>query len=164
MDKIYETVMLSSVLEDDDRFRRIIDEAIESGDVPAFDAYVKESKKSKQARIKAARDEGQEAEEYAKELGVHDKLFGKKDGKAKGKGKKDNSEDALAALIKRRQEDRGASFLDSLAEKYGAKPKKSKKRTAGDDDDEPSEEAFQAAAARLNSRKGTEAKSKRSKR
>jgi DnaJ family protein C protein 9 len=89
---------------------------------------------------------------------VHDKLFGgdKKSKKKKGKG---NSEDDLAALIQKRQQDRSESFLDHLAEKYGAKEskgkgKKGKKRPV---EDEPPEEAFQAAASRL---KG----SKRSKR
>jgi DnaJ homolog subfamily C member 9 len=145
MDAVYEAVMLSNILEDDDRFRRIIDDAIASGDVPAFPAYTKESKKSRNARLQAARAEAGEAEEYAKELGIHDKLFGKK----KGKGK---SEDDLAALIKRNQQNR-ASFLDDLTAKYGAtsKPKKGKKRHV--EEEEPSEEAFQAAAARLKKNK-----------
>ncbi|KAG4222258.1 hypothetical protein PC116_g29267 [Phytophthora cactorum] len=149
MDKIYESVMLSDVLEDDERFRAIIDEAIANKDVPAFKAYTQESKKSKEARIKAAQKESVEAEEYAKELGVHDKLFGKKDKKdGKGKGKKGSSEDDLAALIRSNQQGR-ANFLDNLAAKYGATPgaKKGKKRASPEE--EPSEEAFQAAAARL---------------
>lgn len=143
MIKIYETVMLSNVLEDDERFRKIIDEAIASGDVPSFKKYTHESQKSKEARIKHAKQEAGEAEEYAKELGVHDKLFGKKH-----KTKKDSEAD-LAALIRRNQDSRG-SFLDNLAEKYGAAPKskgKGNKRVL--DEDEPDEEAFQAAAARL---------------
>ncbi|KAI1141521.1 DnaJ domain-containing protein [Hypoxylon sp. FL0543] len=146
MDKIYESVMLSDVLEDDERFRAIIDEAIANKDVPAFKAYTKESKKSKEARIKAAKQESTEAEEYAKELGVHDKLFGKKDNK--GKSKKGSSEDDLAALIRSNQKSR-SNFLDNLAAKYGAtsSPKKGRKRASPEE--EPSEEAFQAAAARL---------------
>ncbi|KAI1267921.1 hypothetical protein F5Y18DRAFT_415468 [Xylariaceae sp. FL1019] len=153
MDAIYEHVMLSNVLKDDERFRSIIDEAIASKDVPAFKAYTKESKKSKQARIKAAKDEANEAEEYAKELGVHDKLFEKKGEKDK-KGKKKGDEDALAALIQRRGQDRKQAadhFLDNLAAKYGAtssSAKKGRKRRA-EAADEPSEEAFQAAAAKL---------------
>ncbi|RWA12333.1 hypothetical protein EKO27_g2787 [Xylaria grammica] len=145
MDAIYETVMLSDVLKDDERFRKVIDDAISSKDVPAFKAYVKESKKSRQARIKAAKGEAAEAEAYAEELGIHDKLFGDK----KGKKKKGSSEDELAALIRRNQQGR-ASFLDNLEAKYSAAPatgKRGKKRRA--DEDEPSEEAFQAAAARL---------------
>lgn len=148
MDKVYESVMLSDVLEDDERFRAIIDEAIANKDVPAFKAYTQESKKSKEARVKAAKKESVEAEEYAKELGVHDKLFGKKDNKdGKSKSKKGSSEDDLAALIRRNQQGR-SNFLDNLAAKYGAAPsaKKGKKRASPE---EPSEEAFQAAAARL---------------
>ncbi|KAI0872134.1 hypothetical protein GGS24DRAFT_491694 [Hypoxylon argillaceum] len=125
MDAIYETVMLSDVLQDDERFRKIIDNAIASKDVPALKAYTKESKRSRQARIKAAKSEATEAEEHAKELGVHDKLFGNKKGK-----KKESSEDALAALIRRNQQGR-ESFLDNLAAKYTSAPttgKRGKKR------------------------------------
>ncbi|KAI0382145.1 DnaJ domain-containing protein [Hypomontagnella monticulosa] len=144
MGKLYQSVMLSDILEDDERFRAIIDEAIASEDVPAFKAYTHESKKSKEARFRAAQREGTEAEEYAKKLGVHDKLFGNKDGKGKGK-KKESPEDDLAALILRNQQARGNIF-DNIAAKYGAAPttKKGKKRVQ-----EPTEEEFQAAAARL---------------
>jgi DnaJ homolog subfamily C member 9 len=149
MDKIYETVMLSNVLEDDERFRSIIDAAIAEEDVPKFKKYKNESQAKKDARVKRARQEAGEAEEYAKELGVHDKLFGKKN-----KSKKDSEAD-LAALIRMRQDGR-ASFLDNLAEKYGAVPKTKKKgkKRAVSDEDEPDEEAFQAAAAKLKKRKG----------
>ncbi|KAG8671634.1 hypothetical protein FPOAC2_04982 [Fusarium poae] len=156
MDALYEKVILSNVLEDDERFRDIINKAIKSKKVPSFPAYAKETKKKREGRVKKAREEATEAEDYAKELGVHDKLFGDKKGKKKSKGK-GSSEDDLAALIQKRQKDRSESFLDHLAEKYGAKEsggKKGKKRPV---EDEPSEEAFQAAASRL---KG----SKRSKR
>jgi DnaJ family protein C protein 9 len=159
MNKIYETVMLSNVLDDDERFRGIIDGAIASGDVPSFRKYTHESEKSKEARINMAKREAGEAEEYAKELGVHDKLFGKKK-----KTKKDGEAD-LAALIQRNQDQR-SSFLDNLAEKYGAAPKsKSKKRKKGWlEDEEPDEEAFQAAAARLGKPKAKANGAKKTKR
>ncbi len=126
-----------------------IDEAIEKGDVQAHKAYTNESAKAKEGRMKAARREAREAEEHAKKSGVHEKLSWKKDGKS--------SENALAALIQKRQAGR-SSFLDNLEAKYAAQEKKSKgkkgkKRGSEDDEDEeggmPSEEAFQAAAARL---------------
>lgn len=155
MDAVYEGVMLSNVLEDDERFRGIIDKAIEEGEVEGYKAYTKETKKRRNERLRAAKAEASEAQEYAKELGVHDELFGEDGGggpakgkKAKeGKKKKDDSEDALAALIKRNQQTR-AGFLDSLEEKYApqGKTKKGRKRRV---EEEPSEEAFQAAAARL---------------
>ncbi|ETS78014.1 hypothetical protein PFICI_10076 [Pestalotiopsis fici W106-1] len=137
MDKVYEVVMLSNVLEDDERFRAIIDEAIASKDVKAFKAYTNESKKSKDARVSSARAEATEAEEYAKELGVHDKLFNKK----KGKKEKKDPEAGLAALIQSRQKSR-AGFFDSLEAKYGGGPSGM-----------PSEEEFQAASRKLGKRK-----------
>lgn len=147
MDAIFENVILSDVLQDEERFRKIIDAAIKEKDVPSFPAYVKESKAKRAARVRRAKEEAGEAEEYAKELGVHDEIFGKN-----GKKSKKSSEDSLAALIQKRQQSRSESFLDNLAEKYGAVPKgkKSKKRAA---EEEPDEEAFQAAAAKLKQKK-----------
>ncbi|KAK8085124.1 chaperone dnaJ 6 [Apiospora hydei] len=139
MDVVYERVMLSDVLEDDARFRAIIDEAIEGEDVPAFKAYTKETKKSKKARVDAAKGEANEAEEYAKELGIHDKLFGGgQDGGSGGsstakkgkKSKKDSSEDALAALIRGKQQSREAQqndFFAGLEAKYGGGSKKARR-------------------------------------
>lgn len=177
MDVVYECVMLSNVLQDDERFRRYIDAAIAAGDVKAFKKYTKESAAKKAARVEDAKGEAGEAEEYAKELGVHDKLFGSggaAKGKGKGKGKskgKESGEDALAAIIMGRQKERGDAFLDQLAEKYGAgaSSKKGKKgKQAVQDHEEPDEEAFQAAAARLGKKKASEdvapKASKRSKR
>ncbi len=125
MDGVYETVMLSSVLEDDARFREIIDAAIKAKEVPRFDAYAKETKKARQARARAAKKESREADELAKELGVYEKLRGG------GKKSQKDSEADLAALIQRNQAAR-AGALDRLAEKYGAVPKasKGKKRSA----------------------------------
>ncbi|PHH75541.1 hypothetical protein CDD80_2296 [Ophiocordyceps camponoti-rufipedis] len=144
MDGVYSTVMLSNVTSDDARFRRIIDEAIDAGDVEAFTAYTKESKKKRAARLKAATAEEAEAEDYAKELGVHDELFGDKK-----KKKANSSEDGLAALIQKRQQDRSANLIDRLTQKYVKKGTKSKKREL---EEEPSEEAFEEAAGRLKKR------------
>ena len=147
MDQLYGTVMLSDVLEDDDRFRAIIDEAIASGDVEAFPAYANETKKARQARIKNARREaqreGKEAEEYAKKLGVHDKLFGS----GKKKSAKDSEAD-LAALIRRNQQGR-AGALDMLAEKYGAVPKGKGGKKRHIEEPDIDEEEFQAIQARM---------------
>lgn len=164
MDGIYEDVMLSNVLEDDDRFRAIIDLAIDEGRVDPLRAYTHESKGSQKERLRAARAEATEAEDYARELGVHDKLFGgeggakgaaKGKGKAKGKAKgKEDGEDALAALIRGRQKERGEDFLSRLADKYAGGSKKSKAKRKVEE--EPDEEAFQAAAARLGKKKASE--------
>ncbi|KAK4148774.1 hypothetical protein C8A00DRAFT_38641, partial [Chaetomidium leptoderma] len=151
MDGVYESVMLSNVLEDDTRFREVIDAAIEAEEVPRFDAYAKETKKSKNARVKAAKKEAQEADELAKELGVYDKLRGG----GKKKSQKD-SEAGLAALIQRNQASR-MSALDKLAEKYGAVPKAGKggKKRAAKELEEPdiSEKQFQAIQAGMKTKK-----------
>lgn len=159
MDGIYERVILSDVLQDDERIREVIDKAIEDDDVPDYRAYSKETKRKREARLRRARTEGQkeerEAEEYAKELGVHDKLFGNKGSKGKKAGKaKAGSEDALAALIQKRQQDRsGDNFLDRLAEKYGASSKGKKGKKRASPPDEPPEELFQAAKTQHEARK-----------
>ena len=145
MDKIYETVMLSNVLEDDERIRKVIGDAITSGDVEAYKKFTKESKKSKQARIKAAQGEAKEADELAKELGVYDKLRGKKN--------KKDSEASLAALIQRNQASRSSAF-DKLVEKYGSKPAKatkSGKKRGTKELEEPdiSDEQFEAIQAKM---------------
>ncbi|EPS42740.1 hypothetical protein H072_3264 [Dactylellina haptotyla CBS 200.50] len=134
MDKLFENVILSDPIADETRFRKIIDAAIKEGEVEAHSAYVNEPKKARQARRKNAEKESKEAMDYAKELGVYDKLFGK-DAKqqdveevddeeepatasrgkkkavtAKKKKKESNPEDdpnhPLAALIRSRQNDR----------------------------------------------------------
>lgn len=150
MDGVYESVMLSNVLEDDARFREVIDAAIKAKEVPRFDVYAKETKKSRQARVKAAKSEAREADELAKELGVYDKLRG--DGKKKSKK---DSEAGLAALIQRNQSSR-MNALDKLAEKYGAVPKagKGKKRGAKElEEPDISEEQFQAIQAGMKKKK-----------
>ncbi|EAQ85105.1 hypothetical protein CHGG_09119 [Chaetomium globosum CBS 148.51] len=150
MDGVYESVMLSNVLEDDARFREVIDAAIKAKEVLRFDVYAKETKKSRQARVKAAKSEAREADELAKELGVYDKLRG--DGKKKSKK---DSEAGLAALIQRNQSSR-MSALDKLAEKYGAVPKagKGKKRGAKElEEPDISEEQFQAIQAGMKKKK-----------
>ena len=71
MDEIYEHVMLSDVLDDDARFRAIIDKAIEEGEVIKYKAYSQETSSSRKKRTKKAREEAKEAEAYAKELNQH---------------------------------------------------------------------------------------------
>lgn len=150
MDAIYDTVMLSNVLDDDERFRGIIDQAIADEEVEDFARYSKEPEKKKQQRVKKAQKEAREAEKLGKE--IEDKK--KKKAGATGKSSKAAAnEDDLLAIITKRQQDRGAGFLARLEEKY-AQP--GKKRGI---DDEPSEEAFAAVGAR----KGTKPKAKRTK-
>lgn len=140
MNTVYEEIMCSNVLDDDERFREIIDEAIADKQVTAWKKYKKETAAQKRKRLDKAKKEESEAMDLAQELGVADKLFGK--GKTNSKKKKDDASD-LAALIQQRQKGREDAFFDRLEAKYGGEAKKSakgKKRTAMD---EPPEEAFE---------------------
>ncbi len=138
MDAVYEEIMCSNVLEDDERFRQIIEDAIDKKEATAWKKYKKETAFQRRKRVKRAEQEEVEAREYAEELGVADKLFGRK--KTNGKKKDDISD--LAALIQQRQKGRENAFFDSLEAKYGGekKPGKGKKRPTVD---EPPEEAFE---------------------
>ncbi|KAK4545980.1 hypothetical protein LTR36_002544 [Oleoguttula mirabilis] len=146
MDKLYQDVMLSDVLEDDERFRAIIDKAIEDEEVEGHKKYTHESEKSRKARITTARKrkaiDAKDAEKAAKEL--EEEATSKK-GRSKG-GKKGDTAD-LAALIQQRQKGRAEGFFEHLEDKYAVAPsakpgKKGSKRAAPVEVDEPSEEAF----------------------
>lgn len=73
MSRIYEEVMLSNCLNDEERFQQLIRDAIDSDEVSGYDAFLKETEKSKQRRIERARKEAKEAEAHAEELGLHKK-------------------------------------------------------------------------------------------
>lgn len=168
MDTVYEEVMLSDFRQDDERFRAIIDEAIELGEVDSYATYRNENSVKRERRRCKINKEAREAKELAMKLGVHDKLFGghafgddgtndppqmlgsKKTRKTNVSTKAKVSNANLAALIQSRQGDRTRQdiFLDQLAEKYGAKVSKKGKTCANID--EPPEDAFRATAARLN--------------
>ena len=152
MEVVFEEVMFSSVLDDENRFRSIIDKAIAGKDVQPYDAYTKESASVREKLHAAAKREAAEAEEYAKELGIHDQLFGS--GKAqkgrKKNSKKEDDEAGLAALIQQKQQNRASNFLENLEAKY-TQPKRGKKRSAKE---EPDEEEFQKTADRMKKRRG----------
>ena len=126
--------MASSVLDDEDRFISIIDTAIKAKEVKTYPQWKKDVKDSKgrEKRRQAAKGEAAEAEELAKELGVHDKIFGSGDdaGKKGGKGKKKAGkvnedgvdEDALKELIQSRHSKNNTmnSLIEKLESKYGA--------------------------------------------
>ncbi|KAF7845959.1 hypothetical protein BT93_L5803 [Corymbia citriodora subsp. variegata] len=124
LDYIYETIMFSNVLVDDERFRDTIYEALETGKYNYYPAWYKEDGRKTRKRRKLARKEAREAEALAKELGVQDELL--------SKGKNGSGDDALKALIRTRQRDRGSNFLANLEAKYGGKRKA----------EEPPEEMF----------------------
>lgn len=157
MDRVYESIMLCNVLDDDDRFRTIINKAIADGEVENYKKYSEESDSKRQQRVKAAQKEAQEAEQLAKEI-EDKKAKSKKGGGAAKKKKtaiKDNPMDdnSLVAMIQQRQANRAGAFFDSLEEKYA--PKGGQKKRGAAQVDEPPEEAFAATAARKTSNKKT---------
>ncbi|KAK8169323.1 hypothetical protein IWX90DRAFT_485290 [Phyllosticta citrichinensis] len=137
MNKIYQVVMLSNPLEDEERFRAIIDAAIAEKAIEPERYYTEESERSRQRRLEQAEKQRQEALEEG------DKI------KKKANKKKDapDSLGDLAAMIQRRQRGRSSNFLDDLEAKYAPKPKKGNKRQTPMD--EPPEEAFERTASRL---------------
>lgn len=135
--------MLSNVLDDEDRFRSIIDAEIQAGNVEGYDAYINEPEKKRQARRKQAERDAREAERHAEDLGLNGH---KRAGKKKGSG----GENDLAAMIQQRQKGRAATFLDDLEAKYAAPKTKSKKKRPLE---EPSEEAFKQMGARSKKQK-----------
>jgi DnaJ family protein C protein 9 len=151
LDGIYESVMLSNVLDDDERFRAIIDEAIAAGEVERYDNYTEESEAKRDRRVKRAKKEAKEAEKMSKKMENDKKKKAAKASKGSAGG-----EDDLLALITKRQQQRGQGFLAHLEEKY-AQPNGKKRGPP----DEPSEEAFAAVGARKS--KDAKTKSKKSK-
>ncbi|KAL4920176.1 DnaJ domain-containing protein [Aspergillus aurantiobrunneus] len=153
LDRVYESVMLCNVLDDDDRFRAMIDKAIEKGTATGYKMYTEEPEDKRKQRLKRAQKEAKEAVKLAKQLEKQ-----KEGGKAKAGSRKSNKGSALenndlAALIQQRQASRAESFFDRLEAKYSPS---GKKRVAMD---EPPEEAFEATAARRSSKK-TKSKTK----
>ncbi|KAJ5899296.1 hypothetical protein N7495_004040 [Penicillium taxi] len=136
MGKIYQSIMLSNPLDDEHRFREIIDKAIADGEVDSFKAYVKESAKSRAGRLKTARTNAKEAEQSKKEFA------------AKKKAASKPASDSLAALIANRHATRESdNFISRIEQKYGGGKKRKCKEPL-----EPSEEAFAAVAARKRSK------------
>jgi DnaJ family protein C protein 9 len=120
MDDIYEHIMLSNALDDDERFRAIIDQAIKDEEVPPFKAYTQETPTSRKKRAKKAGKEAEEAEAYAKELNLPASFFGGTDEKPKDtKGiKKQKKDDSLKTMIQNRQNQRQQTFFSALEAKY----------------------------------------------
>ncbi|XP_065495449.1 dnaJ homolog subfamily C member 9 [Caloenas nicobarica] len=112
MDRIMESVLCADYT-DEPRIRKIIEKAIDSGEVPSYKAFVKESKQKMIARKRRAEKEAREAEKTKEELGL-------------------GGEDDLKALIQSRNKDRKKEMDDFLAQleaKYGNNAKKGGKKT-----------------------------------
>ncbi|KAF2744657.1 DnaJ-domain-containing protein [Sporormia fimetaria CBS 119925] len=146
LDKVYDYVMLSDVLEDDDRFIGIIEDAVKEGAVERYAVFEKEKDRARREKVKEA--ERKRRAEWDKKHGSTKEAAEK--AKAKTKGKKNDTGGGLAdlaALIQQRRKNDG-DILARLEAKYAPKSGRSKKR-ATPMDDEPSEAAFQAAQKKM---------------
>jgi DnaJ family protein C protein 9 len=155
---VYQLVMLSDILEDDDRFRKILDEEITNGNIKSFPAYQKETdatrQKAKDAEVKRRENyDNLEAKKNGEETAK-----GKANGKGKPKSKKAGGAGDmadLAALIQQRQKARSGGFFDQLEAKYAPKSRGSKRSTPME---EPPEELFEANRAAKKPKRSTRAK------
>lgn len=151
MEGVFEEVMLSDVLEDEERFRGIIEGAIREGEVEGFEKFTMETEKKREARMKKARKEKEreadEAEEAEREMQEEEEGSGMKRKKPTKKSAKDDGLGDLAALIQQRQKGRAENFFDDLEAKYAPKGKKSGTKRA-EPMDEPPEEAFSKSRAK----------------
>jgi DnaJ family protein C protein 9 len=141
LEVVYELVMLSDILEDDDRFRSILDEEIANGNIESFPAYERETDATRQKVKDSTRKARADFDKrQAKKAAAEEKANGKSNGKAKPKSKTDDMA-GLAALIQQRQKARAGGFFDTLEAKYAPKSRGSKRSTPMD---EPPEELFEA--------------------
>lgn len=181
LETILSNIMCSSI-DDEDRFISIINDLIKSKVLTSTGEWknsIKDTKAKAKRREKATK-EAAEAEAYAKELGVHDKLFGdgskkssqtsKEKGKAT-KGEGDDDMESLRSLIQSKQANRMDSLIDSLEAKYSAQEKekkaakgakasgKGKKRAEAEI--EPTDEEFEKIQKEMDARRVSEGNKKR---
>jgi DnaJ family protein C protein 9 len=144
MKKLYESVMFSEPWVDEERFRGMIDSAIEEEEVQNYKQYKDETEAQRKTRIDKARKWAErEAAELEEETKKREKDGAKKQGKA---AKKTGGMDELAALIQQRQKARAGGFFEHLEEKFAPR---GKKRVS-----EPPEEAFAKGREGMGSERG----------
>ncbi|KAH4942712.1 hypothetical protein HBI42_043380 [Parastagonospora nodorum] len=151
LNRMYELVMLSDILEDDDRFRQILDEEIANGNIDALPAYERETDETRQTAKDAEKKRREDYDKREASKNEPQTVKGKANGKAKPKSKKGGADDmaGLAALIQQRQKARAGNFFDALEDKYAPKSRGSKRSTPMD---EPLEELFEANRAKKSKR------------
>jgi DnaJ homolog subfamily C member 9 len=125
MDRIL-TMVLCSSEEDAPRFKKILQNAIEDKSVKRYSAFTSStSTKAAQRRKRIADREAEEAESYAKEMGLDKKLWGKKKG--------EDDESSLKALIQARnvqRNERLEAMMDAIVEREETKAKSKGKSKA----------------------------------
>jgi len=113
MDAILDEIPCCNAIDDESRFREIIEEAISAKEVRPYKAFTNEKAASKKNRAEAAALEAEEAEQYGRELGI-------------GSGA---STDDLANMILQRRRVGQEDLISRLEAKYAQPKKKRAKKT-----------------------------------
>ena len=109
MNVIMEQMISDDVVEDEPRFREILQNAIENGVIGKYDKFVNESKRKASKRKAHYEKEAKEAEELKKQMGLDDKSL----------------ENAIMARMGARKA-QADNFLADLEKKYAGKEKAGK--------------------------------------
>lgn len=114
MNHIFEAVPFTNISEES-RLCEIIQKLIDSGEVPAYDAFVNEPKAKKDRRRRKYEKEAKQAEEIERK---------------RQKANQDSENDLTLAILKhqRDRQDQFSSFFDNLEKKYCGSPKGGKKK------------------------------------
>eukprot|EP00038_Savillea_parva_P012702 m.206405 g.206405 ORF g.206405 m.206405 type:complete len:287 (-) comp23363_c0_seq1:133-993(-) len=113
---IVENIMHSTVLDDEERFRTMIQEMIDAGELTSLPKFTQEPAKVSKERRRKAKKEAAEAEKALREIQAKNtakKTKGGHAGKAKAGGPLD-----ITAMIRANQSKRGATF-GSIFDKFG---------------------------------------------
>lgn len=125
LERIFAAVPCANIFTDEERFVEVIDRALDEGDLDITRAWSKihtTKGRGMRKQLKAkAREEAAEAEQYAKELGVWDQLFGKGKG---GKGEKNQEKGQDKGVKSRDTEHATDDDLDGLRAAMAAKASK----------------------------------------
>lgn len=100
MEDIMIEMISDDMVDNEARFKEIIQDAIDKKETKKLDLFVNESKKKAAKRKAHYEKEAKEAEELKKKIGV------------------DDSQDSLRSMILSRRKDASSNFLDNLAAKY----------------------------------------------
>ena len=138
LEAIFAAVPCSNILEDEERFIDIVDAAVRAHDLDETDTWASlrsaEGKKHRKALRSKASREAEEAEAYARELGVYDKLFGKDKGEGKAKKGKGRQQVADAPAEKKASDEGGDDEdVDLEGLRAAMRAKAGKRATAFDD-------------------------------
>jgi DnaJ family protein C protein 9 len=133
---LFQESLILADTENETRIRDLVASLFTSGELSPTPAWKKTTTKTAiKNRASASASEALEAEQHAKDLGIHDKLFAKD-----GEKTKESEEEKLMALMKANSERRMGALISNLETKYGAGAAKSGKRAKKAKVDESEEE------------------------